>query len=492
MSKFKKNQHSESPKLGGFNLALKGWLKALALYSKAAQGDYSWNYRERTCVGFLAAGIWRSGGVALEEWSASKHREFDKHQGRCDLWAFHAGQYDFHIEAKHMWSRATGIREKDRASIERHLASAASEAHRLDCGRNPKLGILFIAPLYPVGRQENVDAQITEWLEDISTIRHDAIAWQFRDRKALRSGHQQLGPGMVLMARRAHPKKSDTKQSTLNSMDDQPSALTEYENQQIIEIKDWKLQEPSTVSKAIGYLFTPVTWLLNKIIPAAAMRGALDFSNAVGKWTSDLGSLKSDAGVKEFAELLEADLEKCDRLANGVHDWAIGLATTEGGVAGFFGLPGMVADVPVIISFALRTIHAVGLAYGFSLETEEDRQFALAVLATSGANTIQEKVAALAALRSIQVMIAKQTWKKMAEQAARSTLGKEAGIIASRNLAKQLGINLTKRKAAQAIPVIGAGVGASVNGWWIKDVGWAARRAFQERWLIHNRKVTKI
>lgn len=275
-------------------------------------------------------------------------------------------------------------------------------------------------------------------------------------------------------------------------MDEQLKPTSDYENQQIVEIKDWKIQAPSTVSKALGYLFTPVTWLLNKIIPAAAMRGALDFSNAVGKWTSDIGSLKSDAGVTEYSELLDADLQKCDRLADGVHDWAIGLATTEGGVAGFFGLPGMIADVPVIISFALRTIHAVGLAYGFTLEKEEDRQFALGILAASGANSIEEKVAALAALRAIQVALAKQTWKKMAQQAAQSTLGKEAGIIAIRNLAKQLGINLTKRKAAQAIPVIGAGVGASVNGWWIKDVGWAARRAFQERWLIRNRKVTEI
>jgi hypothetical protein len=55
-----------------------------------------------------------------------------------------------------------------------------------------------------------------------------------------------------------------------------------------------------------------------------------------------------------------------------------------------------------------------------------------------------------------------------------------------------LGINITKRKALQAIPVIGAGVGASLNGWYIKEVGWAARRAFQERWFIDNRKLLEI
>jgi hypothetical protein len=149
-------------------------------------------------------------------------------------------------------------------------------------------------------------------------------------------------------------------------------------------------------------------------------------------------------------------------------------------------------DVPLIISFALRTIHGIGLAYGFKLETEDERQFALGILSAGGANSIEEKIAALTMLRSIEVTIAKQTWKKMAEQAAKETFGKEAGILAIRNLAKQLGINLTKRKALQSIPFISAGIGASVNGWYVKDIGWAARRAFQERWLIHNRKIIDI
>jgi len=51
---------------------------------------------------------------------------------------------------------------------------------------------------------------------------------------------------------------------------------------------------------------------------------------------------------------------------------------------------------------------------------------------------------------------------------------------------------LTKRKALQAIPAIGALIGASVNGWYIKEVGWTARRAFQERWLLENHKIIEI
>ena len=80
----------------------------------------------------------------------------------------------------------------------------------------------------------------------------------------------------------------------------------------------------------------------------------------------------------------------------------------------------------------------------------------------------------------------------MAQKAAQKKMSKEAGIIGIKNLGRQLGINLTKRKALQAIPAIGAIVGASANGWYVKEVGWAARRAFQERWLIENGKIIEI
>ena len=147
----------------------------------------------------------------------------------------------------------------------------------------------------------------------------------------------------------------------------------------------------------------------------------------------------ADAGVKDFADLRRAPLQQCDQLADSVHNWAVGLAAAEGGITGFFGLPALVADVPLVISFALRTIHRIGLCYGFEMKTEEDRRFVLGVLAASGANSIEEKVAALAALRAIEVTLAKQTWKKMAEQAAKEALSKEAGILAVRNPCKAAG-----------------------------------------------------
>ena len=77
----------------------------------------------------------------------------------------------------------------------------------------------------------------------------------------------------------------------------------------------------------------------------------------------------------------------------------------------------------------------------------------------------------------------------MSDKAVANRLSHEGALVLARNLAKQLGINLTRRKALAVIPVLGAVVGGSANGWWLKEVGWAARRAFQERWLIDAGKL---
>jgi hypothetical protein len=280
--------------------------------------------------------------------------------------------------------------------------------------------------------------------------------------------------------------------SANKTMNRKRTELTQYEHEQVEQIQKWKAEEPSVISKALGTILSPVTWLISKIIPEAAIRGALDFSSSAAEWLTDTNDIVRDAGVTSVAELRKLDLKSSDRLADEVHNWAIGFASAEGGVTGAVGLVGMAVDIPAIIVMALRTIHKIGICYGFQVETKEDRDFVLAILAASGANDMEEKLAALMTLRTIEVAIAKQTWKSLAQKAATDRLSKEAGIIGIKNLAKQLGVNLTKRKALQAIPAVGAVVGASVNGWYIKEVGWAARHAFQERWLIENGKVIDI
>ena len=113
-------------------------------------------------------------------------------------------------------------------------------------------------------------------------------------------------------------------------------------------------------------------------------------------------------------------------------------------------------------------------------------------MALAGSNTMKEKQVALLTLKQIQIQIAKNTWKHLGKVAVEKQFSREAGVMALKALAKTLGINLTKRKALQAIPLVGAGVGAAVNASCINDIGWAARRMFQDAWLLEKYETIEI
>lgn len=271
-----------------------------------------------------------------------------------------------------------------------------------------------------------------------------------------------------------------------NFEEEKPS---DYELAQISEIIKWKSAEPSVVSQAFGKALAPLAWTIKKVVPDKAVQGLLDGANEVGRLLTDKKDIVRKAQVVEIEDLQYLDLKISDQLAESVHKWAIGVAIAEGGTTGAFGLAGAAIDIPTIITLALRTIHKIGICYGYECNSEADKKFVLGILSASGANSMEEKNIAITMLKSLETTVAKQTWKKMSEKAVTHPLSQEAAVIALRNLSKQLGINLTKRKALQAIPVIGAVVGGSTNGWYIKDVSWAARRAFQERWLRDNGKI---
>lgn len=258
---------------------------------------------------------------------------------------------------------------------------------------------------------------------------------------------------------------------------------TAYEKEQVRDIVAWQNQEPSVVSKGFSRFAKPFEFVVSKVIPQSAMEGALNAANSAGQFLADEGDICRDGNVANIEDLRHKDLKTSDDLANNVHNWAITTAAAEGGVTGAAGAAGIALDVPAILTLALRTIHKIGLCYGYRADTLEEKNFVLDILSAAGANSQKEKVSALVALQTMRTILAKQTWKSMQNAGQ-----KEAMLLAIKKLCSELGINLTKRKALQAIPVIGATVGAAVNGSFLRDVGYAARRIYQQRWLQDNDK----
>ena len=264
-------------------------------------------------------------------------------------------------------------------------------------------------------------------------------------------------------------------------------SLTNYEKQQVKEIEKWKVQEPNVVVKGFGKLLSSLAKVAEVVIPTAAIEAALHGGNAVGKFLADEGDICRDGDVTSIEELRRKDLAISDNLADEVHNWAIGLAGGEGAAAGWAGLPGIAADIPALMILTMRTIHKIGLCYGYKAESEVEKQFALEILSTAGANSLKEKRAALLELAALKNILVKEAWKVIEKKAAERGV-QQAILILIKQLCKQLGINLTKRKALQVIPGIGMFVAAAINANYIRDVGYAARRIYQERWLTENHK----
>lgn len=262
---------------------------------------------------------------------------------------------------------------------------------------------------------------------------------------------------------------------------------SDYEDNQVKAIVEWKNKEPGVVSKSLGFLATPFTWVAKKLIPESAMRAVLNGANSTGEYLADESDILRDANVEKIEDLRHKDLKLSDRLADEIHNWAIGLAGAEGAATGAGGAATMAADIPIVLTLALRTIHKIGLCYGYKANNENERKFVLGVLSAAGSNSMAEKAEALVTLRTMQVIIQRNTWKTIEKKAATGA-AKEAFIMTIKSLCKQLGINFTKRKAMQVIPVLGGAVGAAVNADFLRDVGYAARRSYQQRWLDDNGK----
>jgi hypothetical protein len=264
-------------------------------------------------------------------------------------------------------------------------------------------------------------------------------------------------------------------------------ALSEYEREQLEAVRAWKAEPPSITSRALVKLLSPAVYLVDRMIPIEAIEAVLESARKAGLKLADVDAVLRAGGVREIGELRTLELQKCDQLARSVQRWAVGLAAGEGAATGAAGLIGIAVDIPTALTLAFRTIYKIGLCYGYT-PGDSDTEFVHGVLGASGANTMQEKLAALACLQAIRATLHQQTWRMMANRAAEHAFSREGAILAVRALARQLGVNLTKRKALQAIPVMGALVGGSVNAWYVRDVATSARRAYQERWLLENHK----
>lgn len=274
----------------------------------------------------------------------------------------------------------------------------------------------------------------------------------------------------------------------------------DYTKRRKQEIVEWQSGKPGYVANKIAKLGDIIFWAPKKaaerIVPESVQTAvAAKVAKAIEAFLAGLNKHAAGRSIDatEICKRVEAfregnghDLKSADEAARHYWKWHVGYAAAEGRAMGAVGPFGLAADVPALLTVALRLIQQIGVCYGYDVQTDDERAYVLHILKTGSTTDLKAKAAFLLELKEIERMLLKVTWKKMAEAYAKGEIGRDAALAALKASAKSLGVNLTKRKALQMVPIAGAAVGGSFNAMFVNDIGRAAYNCYGRRWLAER------
>ncbi len=261
---------------------------------------------------------------------------------------------------------------------------------------------------------------------------------------------------------------------------------TEYEQRVIVEIQEWRDRAEGRLSKALTALSKPLTWLarsapdnLTATVTHAiegVLRGLVDATRKTYSVDRLLAKASEKSGVsaESLSDLAEADLELMDRLARETFAANKIVAALEGAGLGAGGFFLAAADIAALFGFAARQVQQIGTCYGFDMTEPGNYGLTLQALGAGSLGSSSAKAGALMDLHvTVEAFRAGQSYAKVASQTASGRLAKLVKDQTGR-LPKRIARHITKRKLAQVIPIIGAGIGAGFNYWFVSSVAESA------------------
>lgn len=262
-----------------------------------------------------------------------------------------------------------------------------------------------------------------------------------------------------------------------------------YERQALREIQLWK--EPSThwashTLRRVNETLHSATDLIRKV-PGVdwtidnVVAGSLRVLNEIVQdsvWQRAIYAEYQDTGhpVAAPTDIHRLDLQHVDGVLTGLDTKYRALAAGQGAAAGYAGAAGILPDVVGLVALNLRAAGEYATYCGFDMAMPEERLFALQVLYAVSQPTDAAKQAALVPVLRVSHAIARQQTLQTIEQ---FTVGQ-----AIRNVARALGVQLTRRKLAQVVPVVGAAVGSGFNAYYTSKSCDAAFFLYRERLLM--------
>ena len=252
------------------------------------------------------------------------------------------------------------------------------------------------------------------------------------------------------------------------------------------EIERWESRGPGFVLSLSDFVLRPAENAARAVVPARIQKAA---TTAIQEFLSGLGSaahlISNEAKIYHKVETAYQDGGDVLKASHTVakHLWICNLAygIGVGGGTGLMGLAGLAADIPSLITVSLRLIQQIGICHGYDVRADEEQEYVMHVLRIGSTASRQAKMESLLVLKPVEQVLLKVSWRKMSETIARREIRYLSLRAAMQEFARTLGIQLTRRKALQLAPVVGALIGASCNAQFVNDVGRAAYMLYRRR-----------
>jgi len=252
------------------------------------------------------------------------------------------------------------------------------------------------------------------------------------------------------------------------------------------EFEQWEKQPPNSVNRGLSKITAPIALafspVMKKIAPLleGVVSGANDIvASAVEKVSDEIPDIEN-LDRKSF----EIWFAKADNSARNYKSLGIASLTAEGGASGIGGVTFLLADIPASFALILSFANKIALTYGLPIKSEDIQIAILQAITAGSADNLKEKMQMILALKQTEKTLI-TTWKKIYQQSLDNVLSTGRIIVIVREFLKKIGINVTKRKAGQIIPIISGVSGAVINGAWASDTLEAVRQ-FSRNWIVQK------
>lgn len=234
-----------------------------------------------------------------------------------------------------------------------------------------------------------------------------------------------------------------------------------YELTQLRKLKAWEKRiryPPGRIDKLSAGLQKKI----NSIIPEKVHAGITAVIKKMVEavlFTSEF--VKPSIGISQELQEVEASVEK--RM-----EYYRSTAAVEGGITGFSGFVGSLADFPLLLAIKLKYLFDVAALYGYDTSRLHERIYLLYVFQLAFSSPVNRL----------------NVYKKIEDwQTTESTLPADANPFDWREFQQEYRDYLDLAKLAQMLPGIGAAVGVVVNYRLLTQLSKTAVMCYRKRWF---------